>query len=289
MPIISAAALGALVGAAMPSKGGTKSLRGTRKRAAATNIAALRRRQRYRRRGGKLTKRQWQARARRMVGNKKGFSTAKTTETQLPSTAVSVKPRELSSKTLINISSTATNETNERQRYTCVISGIKIDATFQNLSSSLRLYVNWAIVHGKQGQTINANTPDFFRRYSDERAFDANDYTNITGLTSSVAQINTDEFVILKRGKFLLTPTGFSNPAGFTDKYNYGAATKEKSIWLKLGRQFYFDPGSSQPQDQIYFVCWPAYPEEDAGALSATNVLQYRLRAIAYWREPRGA
>lgn len=81
----------------------------------------------------------------------------------------------------------------------------------------------------------------------------------------------------------MLTPNG----AGGAVQYNYGAATKELSHYVKINRSFTFDDGGDVPQDQIYFVTWASDPNE---ALGTTNdALNYRLRAIVYWREPRGA
>lgn len=300
MPVLSAAALGALVGAAMPTKGRKYALRGTSRKAGYSRLAMMRRRQRSRGRYRKLSRRQWQARARRQVGNPKNFSTAKTTECVNPGApttgavglgegnftgANAVATKTIASVPLIVISGTSSSAIDGRSRDMCVISGIKIDATFESKSAD-RIYVNWAIVHGKQGQVISPATTDFFRSYQNERAFNAA-HNGFTGLTSSVAQINTDEFVVLKRGKFMLTP-GVVATAAAGHYYNYGASTKEKSMWLKLGRSFYFDSGSSQPQDQIYFVCWPAIPGQPASEVT-TGILEFRLRSITYWREPRAA
>ena len=299
MPVLSAAALGALVGAAMPTKRRKYALRGTSRKAGYSSLAMMRRRQRSRGRYRKLSRRQWQAKARRQVGNPKNFSTAKTTESVNPGAPTTgavglgegnfsgdnaVATKTIASVPLIVISGTSVSSIDRRNRDMCVVSGVKIDATFSNTNQFRRIYVNWAIVHGKQGQIISPATTDFFRSYQGERAFNAA-HNDFTGLTSSVAQINTDEFVVLKRGKFMLTPNG---AAGDTQDFNYGGVSKEKSIWLKLGRSFYFDSGSSQPQDQIYFVCWPAIPEQPASQVTA-KILEFRLRSITYWREPRAA
>lgn len=240
----------------------------------------MRRRRFTRRRVSRKTR--WQAKARRMVGNPKNYSTSKTTESVLPSVITNLATNTLSARQLILISGTSTNSINARQRDTCNIAGIKLNATFKN-ELETRVYVNWAVVHGKQGQEISPGTPDFFRGYQNERAIDANAGTQ-TGLSYSVNQINTDEFVVLKRGKFMLTPGVV--PSTVQGQYNYGGNTKEISCWCKLGRQFYFDDGSAAPQDQVYFVCWVADPS--AGPTPVSLQMTYRLRAICYWREPRG-
>lgn len=245
----------------------------------------MRRRRVYRRRYSK--KARWQARARRQVGMPRNFSTTKTTESVLPGSVTIAPTKFVSGRPLIIIGGTTSNNVNARQRYCCVVSGIKIDATFLNGSATARTYINWAIVHGKQGQTISDTTPDFFRDYTSVRAFNANDTATKTGLTYSVAQINTDEFIVLKRGKFMLTPQASGAATRFESNYNYGSSTKEISHYLKLGRTFYFDDNEDTPQDQIYFVCWASNPNEGTG--TTNDVLNYRMRAIVYWREPRQA
>ena len=263
----------------------------TRKR---SNMGALRRMQRMRPK--RASRRNWKARARRQVGNPRNFSTAKTTESVNPGTTSIgpgqgdfLGPRALTTKTiasspLIIIQGTSVNNINARQRDMCVVSGVKINASFKN-ETGVRLYVNWAVVHGKQGQNISAATTDFFRDYNQNRTFDAS-HNGKTGLTSSVAQINTDEFVVMARGKFMLTPVQTASAA--IGAYNYGGQTKEKSLYVKLGRSFYFDDSADEPQDQIYFVVWAADPLQ-AVAVSTDGALGYKLRSITYWREPRGA
>lgn len=241
----------------------------------------MRRRRVYRRRYSK--KARWQAKARRMVGLPRNYSTTKTTESVLPS-AVTVAPTKfVSGRPLIIIAGTTSNSVNARQRYICHVSGIKIDATFRNTLGPDRLYINWAVVHGKQGQVVSDSTPDFFRDYTNVRAFDANASATKTGLTYSVAQINPDEFVVLKRGKFLLTPAG----GAAAIQYNYGASNKEISHYVKINRSFVFDDGEDTPQDQVYFVCWASNPNEGVG--TTNDALNYRLRSVIYWREPRQA
>lgn len=239
------------------------------------------RRRVYRRRYSKRAR--WQVRARRQVGNPKNYSTSKTTESVLPGLVTTLATKTISPRQLILISGTSSNSISGRQRDMCVISGIKIDLTFKNLLT-VRQYVNWAVIHPKQGQTVTQTQTDFFRDYTSERAFNADAVTVKTGLTYSVAQINTDEYVVMKRGKFMLTPFGNEAQNGL---YNYAGNTKEKSIYCKLGRSFYFDDGSASPQDQVWFVCWGANPDE--GVTTTPSALSYRLRSVVYWREPRGA
>lgn len=296
MAVISAAALGALLGASMRTGkrvGKTRRLRGTRN---GMSMGSYRRVMRARGRSRPMSKRRWQASARRKVGNPKNYSTSKTAESINPGSSAganrgsfiglgSINTKTIGSVPLIQIDGTSSNQINGRQRDMCIVSGVKINATFKNTFSD-RIYVNWGVIHGKQGQAISASTTDFFRDYNNNRTFDAA-HVNKTGLTSSVAQINTDEFVVLKRGKFLLTP-GNNTDGNAMFYYNHNNRTKEVSIWCKLGRSFYFDDTSDEPTDQIYFVWWFSYPEEPTTS-STTQVCDCIIRSITFFREPKTA
>lgn len=281
MPVIPAAALGALVGAMMPTKRAyaRRRLRG-RAMSTRTRRAALR----YRPRGRRMSKRQWQAKARRSVAHPKNYSTSKTTESVLPDLTSSLLQR-LRPTALITIN--RGNEINERQRDTVFISGIRLDLNFRNLEED-RVFINWAVVHPKQDQLIGQTQTDFFRDYTSSRTWDAGSAAK-TGLSWSNAAINTDEYVILKRGKFLLIP----NPTATVNQavgYNSKDIQKELTCYVKIGRNFTFqDTPSTAPNDQIYFVCWGANPDQNAGNNVGVNGFTYRIRSIVYFREPKTA
>ena len=280
MVVLSAAALGALAGFAAGGKRRSKSgLRGTmRGRSRKASYMASR----YRPRSRRMSKRKWQAKARRQVAVPRNYSTSKTTESVNPTNS-NILLQKLDVRQLITIGK-GTN-INQRLRDTCVISGIKLNLSFQNLEDE-RLFINWAVIHPKQGQVIDPNQPDFFRDYTDARAWDANSGAK-TGLSWTVAQINADDYVVLKKGKFMLVPsTGTSvNPA-----VSFNSKDSEKSIqcWLKLGRSFTFTQDAVPvPNDPLYFVCWAASPNGDPGTNVGVSGFNYRLRSIVYFREPK--
>ena len=275
-----AAGLGALAGynaaRRRTGKGYLRSTRTMRSRRAGYMAS------RYRPRFKKSSKKAWQARARRQVAVPRNYSTAKTTESVNP-TASTILLNKLDVRSLITIEKGT--EINQRTRDTCVISGIKLNLAFKNLEET-RLFINWAVIHPKQGQVIDPNQPEFFRDYTDVRAWDANSGAK-TGLSWSVAQINSDDYVILKRGKFMLVPsTGTSvNPAV---SFNTKDSEKSISCWCKLGRSFTFtNDVVPVPNDPIYFVCWAADPNGAAGTNIGLNGFTYRLRSIVYFREPK--
>jgi len=239
-----------------------------------------RKRRTYRRRYSKKSR--WQAKARRMVGNPRNYSVSKTTESVTPGTSVNNPRNAVSATALISIGGTSNNSINDRQRDTCVVSGIMLHIAFKN-DHTTRLWINWAVVHPKQGQAPGPSATDLFRDYTNQRAFDATSI-NKTGLTWSVAQINTDEYVVMKRGKFMLTPVQTATAA--TQSFNYGAPVKDVQCYIKVGRQFYFDDGESTPQDQIYLLVWCSDSNEQAGNALGTGI-SYRRRAVVYFREPR--
>jgi len=280
MVVLSAAALGALAGFAAGGKRRSKSgLRGTmRGRSRRAGYMASR----YRPKSRRMSKRKWQAKARRQVAVPRNYSTSKTTESVNPTNS-NILLQKLDTRSLITIGKGA--GINERTRDVCIISGIKLNASFQNLEAE-RIFINWAVIHPKQGQVVDPNQGEFFRDYTDVRAWDANSGAK-TGLSWSVAQINADDYVILKKGKFMLVPatTTAVNPA-----VAFNSKDSEKSIqcWCKLGRSFTFtNDAVPVPNDPIYFVCWASSPNGDPGTNIGVNGFNYRLRSIVYFREPK--
>lgn len=240
---------------------------------------------RYRPRARRLPRRKWQAKARRQVAAPRNYSTSKTAETVFPGSGTNVLLNAMSVTPILNGINKGTG-INERMRDSIVISGVKIDMAVIN-NENKRLYVNWAIVHPKQDQTITNTQKDFFRDYTDQRSWDANLSTK-SGITWANAQINTDDYVILKRGKFLLAPGIRAEATGPTGYYNIKDCQKEISHWLKLGRQFTFtDDPVPVIHDPIYFVIWCADPMSASGTNLGDNGIRYKLRCVTYFRDPK--
>ncbi len=288
MKMPAPAAIAALAGLAAGGIYGRKPrsrLRGSRKR---VTWATRRNAMRYRPRGRRMSRRRWQARARSRVAHPKNFSTSKTTESVLPNQVSHSQQRLIVSPGLINIQ--PGTGINQRLRDTVFIAGVKVDAEFKNESTD-RVFVNWAIVHPKQDQELSQTQTDFFRDYTDSRTWDAGTSSK-TGLTWSRAQINTDEYIILKRGKFMLIPNSDSETGGEISKtVSYNSKDNQKSIshYCRVGRNFTFqDTPTTAPNDQLFFVHWVADPSKAAGN-NVIGTFRMRIRAIVYFREPKTA
>lgn len=283
MPVISAAALGALAGwAAAGKRSGKPRLRKSAAARSTLRRAGLMAARRTRGRRN-LSKKAWQAKARRQVGVPRNYATSKTEKTVFPGDGTLVLRNAMSATPLLNGINKGTG-INQRMRDTIVISGVKMDVAFQNLDKN-RLMVNWAVVHPKQTQTITNAQKGFFRDYTDSRSWDANSATK-TGLSWSMANINTDDYVILKRGKFLLTPGTVDATTPGT--WNSKDSEKEMSHYLKLGRSFTYDTTSATPviDDPLYFVTWCSWPSSPAGNNMGEG-MRYKLKAVVYFRDPK--
>lgn len=224
----------------------------------------------------------WKSRARRRVALPRNFASSKTTETVLPNNRDSAR-QIINPQALIFITTGSGIENRERDQV--YISGIKLNATFAN-NTGERMWVNWAVIYPKRDRVISNQQADFFRDYTDERAWNANSAIK-QGLTWANAEINPDEFVILNRGKFLLAP-GIATPNGRI--YNKNDCRNDIERYIKLGRTFTFDGPIEAVDQQIYFVCWSALANEAAGFnVGSGTSMQWKLRAIVYFREPKTA
>lgn len=236
---------------------------------------------RYRRRGRKMSKRQWQAKARRQVGAPRNYSSAKTA-IGYQATNLTKLNQQLHVATCIRIGKGT--EINERLRDTCVVSGCRIQFNVRN-QNGFACYVNWAVIHPKQVATPNSTTADFFRAYGSERSWAAN-AANKNGQEWCNAAINSDDYAVLRRGKYLLAP--IPNSVGILSNTNVKDNEKCLDIYVKLGRSVYFptDDAAQEPYEQLYFVWWMAGPLQANGLGTADGMLE-NTKIITYFREPK--
>ena len=115
------------------------------------------------------------------------------------------------------------------------------------------LVCNWAVVHPKttgikvdeSGQTFP--TQELFRGYNQSRS--QNPVTTLGGVQWCNAKINTDQFAVLKRGRFILNP-GRDAPVdpgeGAIVYYpEKGSNLRMKQLWVPLRRQVAWDTNIS--------------------------------------------
>jgi len=268
-----AAMMGALAGwNAYQKNRGTPRLRATMTRRR-KNRALV-----YRPRGRRATKKSWKARARRQVALPRNFASSKTTESVLPDLR-SQNRNILGIQALIFLN--RGNEINQRERDSAYISGMKINVAYRNLAA-LRVWVNWAVIFPKDKKIIGITEDDFFRDYTDQRAWNAND-PGKTGLSWANASINPDEYVILSRGKFLLAPGNTT-----TSQFNIKDSDNDIERYVKIGRTFTWDGPIQAVDQQIFFVTWVASTQDPAG-YNANVGMNWRLRNIIYFRDPKQA
>lgn len=277
MPWIAPALAAALGGYAASRSKGTRYTRGTRRMVArrARYVAT-----RYRKKSKRLSKRQWQARARRTVGVPRNYSTAKTA-VGYNTTAVAKFNQQLHVASCVRISKGTGID--QRLRDTCVVSGVRIMFSVRN-ENGFNCFLNWAVIHPKDETTITASTADFYRDYNDDRSWNAN-AANKNGQEWSYASINTDKFDVLRRGKFLLGAA--PDAASVVVRSNVKDSEKEMDIYVKLGRSFTFDNDmGSEPFENIYFCFWFAGPLQPAGTATGDGLTE-STKIVTYFREPK--
>lgn len=245
---------------------------------AAARTMGTRRAMRRRRIRGK----RWKRAARREIGQPRNYSTCKTVETVLPN-GTSSNSQVLQTDALILISQGV--NINQRLREAIFLAGIRLDVYVRHLGTQECVW-NWAVVHPKNTQSLDLSQADFFRDYTDNRSWDANISTK-TGLTWARAQINSDEFVVMAKGRVRLGPinngTANANVGDFP-------ASKLFKRYIKIGRNITFVHGdTSTPNEQVFFVCWSADPNANAGFNTSNAPFEYRMRAVCYFRDPKNA
>lgn len=280
MAIITAAALGGLLGHAITRKRTAgRYLRAPRRMARTATVRKNYRaiRSAYRTR---YSKKNWKRKARVGFGTPRNFSTAKTAvqiSNDFTRDSLRLQP-------FMPLIITKGTDINQRVRDAVILSGLRIQGVFRNISNT-NVYINWAVVYPRQDTQLTATEPDFFRDYNANRAWGAGD-TNKNGLEWANAQINTDKYVVMRRGKFLLTENA-TPPAVNANTSHIKSSQKEIDIYVKFGRMIHFDGITETPLEDVYFVHWMASPLQGAG--NGDSTVQYRtaFRYIKYFREPK--
>lgn len=219
----------------------------------------------------------WQSKARMTVGNARNYSTAKTNVGYTANNQTKFN-QSLNVASCIRVSKgTAINN---RARDTAVVSGVRIQFAVGNLNA-YDCFLNWAVVHPKDEQTITASQADFFRDYGASRAWNANSNAK-TGLEWTQAALNTDKLDVLRRGKFMLGGLDSTSGASISP---IKPADKEMDIYVKLGRQCTWDGDAAEPFENVYFVFWLAGPLQLPGTASGDGFTEF-TKITTYFREP---
>lgn len=193
----------------------------------------------------------------------------------------SLATRTLYAEPLVNISHTASNVVNGRQRNIVNISGFKICWELRN-ESNAGLWFNYAII-APRNDLGGPTTPDFFRSNGTERGEDFS--VSLDSNRFHCANINTDKYIVLKHKRSMFIPTANTG----TDIAHSGKNFRHYQMYIKMKRQIRFDstataiPTTRQP----YLVYWMDKVLTPGGT-AATTVATENLHITTYWREPLG-
>lgn len=184
--------------------------------------------------------------------------------------------RTLAKFELTQISRTAGNTINLRQRDIVNLRGFAINFDFQCLGTNFQ-YVNMAVLSSKEDNDVNVT--DFFRsgglgttRYLD---FD----NALSSLQFAHLGINSDKYTILlhKRWKVNRSTRG----TGSADWRTY-------KRYLKVNRQIQYDSEiASSCLDKIFLVIWTDLPGNTQTATPTADMLTYGVHVTTVFKEPK--
>lgn len=199
----------------------------------------------------------------------------------------------------INRNDDGGNFMNERQKRTCMLSGIKFCSELRNtdaVDSTRPKYVNVALVTDKEtdGSTVAQSTfngGDFFRDYRDGSNRSRDFYTkNADGSFSTTSDlssnelhclpINTDRYGVLFHKRIKMRP----NNGNFVD-------CKNLDFYVKLKRQLRWDQSAdgsdnAYPEGNgIWLVMWCDNFMVSASAPGVDNQIDARFRILTYFND----
>lgn len=218
-----------------------------------------------------------------MIGLPKNYSIAKTQITQEPENH-SMGEQIIYPYPLLN-QIVKGEEINERMRDAIYVSGIRVDFTFRNVGSR-KLVFNYAVIHPKTALTVTNLVQEFFRDYTDERAWAAN-ATDKRGLDWAKAVVNQDRYNIIAKGRMVLGPSGTTDVN--VNAYNM-VCEKQRGFWIPIRRMitYYETGGVSTCNHPVYFVCWCSNPHQTSG-YNLTGSHAFRMRSIVWYRDPKNS
>jgi len=192
--------------------------------------------------------------------------------------------RGLFTTNLVEIPQTTTNAINQRQRNIVNISGFKICLEVRNNTESPLVW-NWAIISPRD--SVGITLSDFFRGNGTTRGVDFSDALSSCDINHRA--INSDNFYILKRGKFTLVQVGTgSNPTtGFTTRTGFNYIQTQR--YFKLNRQIRYDGpnGNNVETKSVFFVHWADNILVPEGTAAVADAYTLRQHLVTYFREPK--
>lgn len=173
---------------------------------------------------------------------------------------------------------------NERERYVINCRGFKIRLLVRNFLDAPIVF-NWAIVAGRSKNAVTAS--DIFRAYGNGRAQQLGKPSG-NGLSRSYGDINTDEYVVMKHKRFVLSEI---NDPTTTNTLTYEAgksAWSMKEFYFPLNRQLRYDSTSSTScTEKVFFICWASRPLAVANDDGTEGQYRLGLQTIMYFKEPK--
>lgn len=179
----------------------------------------------------------------------------------------------------ITRNTTTSEEINNRERDTIVITGIKLCIEIKNLDSFPQWF-NVALLTPKD-ETAGITATGFFRSHGVDR--DQNFTTSLPGFQMHCLPVNTDHYVVLRHKRFRLGPAAAFSSGATVSSYTM------LDIWLPLKRQIRYDgPLSSDlAKGQVYLVWWASGVSDPSGTAVSVDSYQFAHRAIVYFKNPR--
>jgi len=187
--------------------------------------------------------------------------------------------------TLINNSTTLSYDSLCQGRISnrVYISGFQINMSMEvhstvitNPPKNSPLVVNVAVVVPKNQAGVSVN--NFFRGHGNETGIDF--ASARSGLALATLPINTDLYSILYHKRFKLWEMYQSGMR--PDSAKLGST--HRKIWVPLKRMITFEDGTSGANDNAYVIYWCDYLSTPASGTSVLGALNFRYRAITYYR-----
>lgn len=174
------------------------------------------------------------------------------------------------------------NEQYNRERGIANVSGFKLRMFVFNLQNTTPVWVNIAVIGEKNPVGGALGSIAFFRNEGgSSRATDFN-AVGSSGLQQAFNSINTDEYVVLWRKRFMLGR--FATGAQWNDTMRN--TNKRIFKYIKYGRQVRWEAAESTTatDGRTRLVYWFQNPG-DMTSIVASNTVGVYLKAITYFRE----